>query len=35
MMSREAILAVYEQGADAVVEVLENLPTELADQQER
>jgi transposase len=35
MMSRETILAVYEQGADAVVELVERLFAQLADQQEQ
>jgi transposase len=34
MMSREDIVAVYEQGVDAVVELVENLSAQLADQQE-
>jgi transposase len=34
MMPREDILAVHEQGADAVVELVENLFTQLADQRE-
>jgi transposase/uncharacterized coiled-coil protein SlyX len=34
-MDREAILAVYEQGPDAVVELVERLATQLADQQEQ
>src|SRR5215213_3156723 len=35
MMPRETILAVYEQGADAVVELVERLFAQLADQQEQ
>lgn len=34
MMNREAIVAVYEQGEDAVVELVENLSAQLADQHE-
>jgi hypothetical protein len=34
MMPREDTLAVHEQGADAVVELVENLFTQLADQRE-
>src|SRR3954464_9338628 len=35
MMPRETILAVYEQGGDAVVELVERLFAQLADQQEQ
>lgn len=34
MLTREAILAVHQQGADAVVELVEGLSAQLADQQE-
>ncbi len=34
MMDREAIVAVYEQGEDAVIELVENLSARLANQQE-
>nr|MBA2441466.1 IS66 family transposase [Rubrobacter sp.] len=34
MMDREDILAVYEQGPDAVVEFVERLLTQLDDQQQ-
>ncbi len=34
MMPREAIIAVYERGTDAVVELVEDLSAQLADQQQ-
>ena len=35
MMPRETILAVYEQGPDAVVDLVEHLFAQLADHQEQ